>query len=175
LSGEQILYIGDHIAADVRASKDLLRWRTGLVLRALEREIEATTAFEPQQGELERLMMEKVALEERHAFARVQLLRREHGHAPASTRRKRDLDRTLQKLRAELTRLDERIAPLARAAGELRHARWGLLLRAGNDKSHLARQLERSADVYMSRVSNLLHATPFAYLRSPRSSLPHDR
>jgi hypothetical protein len=54
------------------------------------------------------------------------------------------------------------------------NASWGPLLRAGNDKSHLARQIERHADVYTSRVSNLVHATPFAYLRSPRGSLPHD-
>ena len=42
------------------------------------------------------------------------------------------------------------------------------------DKSHLARQIERYADVYTSRVSNLLALTPFVYLRSPRGSLPHD-
>ena len=51
---------------------------------------------------------------------------------------------------------------------------WGPLLRAGNDKSLLAAQVERSADVYTSRVSNFLFVTPFAYLRSPRGSLPHD-
>jgi HAD superfamily 5'-nucleotidase-like hydrolase len=174
LSGEQILYIGDHIVADVRASKDLLRWRTGLVVRGLEEEIEATCAFASQQSELEELMTAKATLEARQAWTRVQLLRLEQQYAPAAQVSTRELKRSLQQLRAELSELDERIAPLAKAAGELRHPRWGLLLRAGNDKSHLARQLERSADVYMSRVSNLLHSTPFAYLRSPRSSLPHD-
>ena len=34
--------------------------------------------------------------------------------------------------------------------------------------------IESYADVYTSRVSNLLFQTPFAYLRSPRGSLPHD-
>jgi len=53
-------------------------------------------------------------------------------------------------------------------------ARWGPLLRAGNDKSYLARQVERYADIYMSRVSNFLFQTPQGYLRSPRGSLPHD-
>ena len=77
-------------------------------------------------------------------------------------------------LRSELAALDERIAPLARSAGELFNLRWGPLLRAGNDKSHLAWQLERSADVYTSRVANFLAFTPFAYLRSSRGSLPHD-
>ena len=47
-------------------------------------------------------------------------------------------------------------------------------MRAGNDKSRLARQIERYADVYTSRVSNLLDLTPFGYLRAPRGSLPHD-
>ncbi|MEE8143506.1 MAG: 5'-nucleotidase domain-containing protein, partial [Planctomycetota bacterium] len=56
----------------------------------------------------------------------------------------------------------------------LSSSRWGLLMRAGNDKSHLARQIERHADIYTSRVSNFLFATPYAYLRSPSGSLPHD-
>jgi hypothetical protein len=66
------------------------------------------------------------------------------------------------------------VVPLAREASELGNPNWGPLLRAGNDKSHLARQVERSADVYTSRVSNFLLASPFAYLRSWRGSMPHD-
>jgi 5'-nucleotidase len=75
---------------------------------------------------------------------------------------------------AKAAALDGQIAPLARTATQQGNATWGLLMRAGNDKSHLARQVERYSDVYTSRVSNLLYATPFAYLRSPRGSLPHD-
>ena len=70
--------------------------------------------------------------------------------------------------------LDEKIAPLARQASEVDNPRWGPLLRAGNDKSHLARQVEASADIYTSRVSNFLFATPFAYLRASRGNMPHD-
>ena len=47
-------------------------------------------------------------------------------------------------------------------------------MRAGNDKSLFARQVERYADVYTSRVSNLRYETPFGYLRAARGSLPHD-
>jgi len=36
-----------------------------------------------------------------------------------------------------------------------------------------ARQVERYADIYTSRVSNFLAATPFAYPRAARGSLPH--
>ena len=83
-----------------------------------------------------------------------------------------DDERALQS--ATRSFLDAEIAPMARASSELINPRWGLLMRAGNDKSHLARQIERSADIYTSRVSNFLLATPFAYLRPPRGSLPHD-
>jgi hypothetical protein len=84
------------------------------------------------------------------------------------------LEARVQDLRGQLVALDAEIGPLAKAGTELVNARWGLLTRAGNDKSHLTRQIERYADIYTSRVSNFLHATPFAYFRSPRGSLPHD-
>ena len=38
----------------------------------------------------------------------------------------------------------------------------------------LARQVERYADIYTSRVSNFLLQSPFVYLRAPRGNLPHD-
>ena len=70
--------------------------------------------------------------------------------------------------------VDGEVAPIAEETGRLLNPNWGLLMRAGNDKSHLARQIERYADIYMARVSNFLHHTPFVYLRSHRGSLPHD-
>ena len=73
-----------------------------------------------------------------------------------------------------LAAVDDELAPLAGAAGSLRNVRWGPLMRAGVDKSLFARQVERYADVYTSRVSNFLHATPFAYLRAHRAGMPHD-
>ena len=85
-----------------------------------------------------------------------------------------EIQQRLARIRSDLEALDERIAPLARTAGGIGNPTWGPLLRAGNDKSHLARQVERSADIYTSRVSNFLHTTPFAYLRSSRGSMPHD-
>ena len=80
----------------------------------------------------------------------------------------------VRNLRARLVDLDGRIAPLAKRSNELLNPRWGPLMRCGNDKSHLARQIERHADIYMSRVSNLLAYTPYAYLRAPRVNLPHE-
>ena len=174
LSGEEILYVGDHIYSDVRVSGSMLRWRTALVSRALEEELEALEAFKPQQEKLTHLMAEKEALEHRFSRIRLGLQRLERGYGPRPTSSAKALKRRMSALREELLALDARIAPLAKAAGEMVNERWGLLLRTGNDKSHLARQIERYADVYTSRVSNFLAVTPFVYLRSLRGSLPHD-
>jgi 5'-nucleotidase len=174
LSGASILYVGDHIFADVKVSKASLRWRTALILRELEQELAAVEAFADTERVLAQMMVEKVALET--ALSRIRLamqrLRAGYGDRPAATLR--ELEAEFQRVREQIVELDERIVPLARQAAELENPRWGALLRSGNDKSHLAHQLERSADIYTSRVSNFLFATPFAYLRSRRGTMPHD-
>ena len=175
IPGDDILYVGDHIFADVNVSKSLYRWRTGLIVRELERELDALEAFKPTQAELSTLMAEKEEMEHRYSLLRLlaQRVERGYGERPEGIELSK-VRSEMRELRGQLVALDDRIAPLAKQAGELNNPRWGLLLRTGNDKSHLARQIEKHADVYTSRVSNLLHSTPFVYLRSPRGSLPHD-
>jgi HAD superfamily 5'-nucleotidase-like hydrolase len=175
VSGEEILYIGDHVYADVHVSKDVLRWRTALVVRELEQEIERAEAFASDQAKLDVLMRQKTELEQQYSQLRLSLQRIEGGYAPAplqhdaATARQR-----MTAVRAEIEQLDASAADLARRASELGNLRWGPLLRAGNDKSRMARALERYADIYTSRVSNLMHYTPYAYLRPPHGLLPHD-
>ncbi len=174
VSGDEILYVGDHMFGDVHVSKRALRWRTALVLRELEDEIYALEGFRATEEKLTVGMAEKEQLEAEIADARLRLQRRRKGYGPAVTEDEGALEARLEELRSAIVALDAVLGPMAKQASELLNDRWGLLLRAGNDKSHLARQLERYADIYTSRVSNLLHATPFLYLRSPRGSLPHD-
>jgi HAD superfamily 5'-nucleotidase-like hydrolase len=174
LSGDEILYVGDHIYTDVHLSKSVRRWRTGLILRELEDEMRATAAARADEQRLALLMADKERLEQEHCEARLALQRLRGEYGPQPPFDEAELGKRLTLLRAQIVALDETIAPLAKAQGELASSRWGLMLWAGNDKSHLARQLERHADIYTSRVSNFLHATPYAYFRSPRGSLPHD-
>ncbi|MDX2436856.1 MAG: HAD-IG family 5'-nucleotidase [Acidobacteriota bacterium] len=174
LSGAAILYVGDHIFADVKVSKASLRWRTALILRELEDELTAVDAFRTTERVLIELMGEKVELETALSRIRLALQRLRGGYAEQPTATARELESEFQQIREASIALDERIAPMAREASQLDNQRWGALLRSGNDKSHLANQIERSADIYTSRVSNFLFATPFAYLRSRRGSMPHD-
>ncbi len=159
---------------DVHVTKSVLRWRTALVLRELERESDAIVGFRAQEAELERRMQEKEALEDELCRSRLAMQRRRDGYGPEVTEGDELLMARCNDLRHRIEVLDAELAPMAKAATELSNSTWGLLTRAGNDKSHLARQLERYADIYTSRVSNFLYATPFAYLGSPRGSLPHD-
>jgi HAD superfamily 5'-nucleotidase-like hydrolase len=172
LSGDQILYVGDHLFADVPVSKAMLRWRTALVIRELETEVEALEAFRPSEARLQAMMADKEAMEQRLAALRLTSQRTRLGYGPPGP--DGDPEAEIEGLKSQLAALDEEIAPLARAAGEIRNEAWGPLMRSGNDKSLFARQVERYADVYTSRVSNFLHATPFAFLRAARGSLPHD-
>lgn len=174
ISGDAILYVGDHMFGDVHVSKSALRWRTALILRELEEEVAALESFSSAERILAERMEEKERLESRMAQAKLALQRLRGAYGPPPPEDPQELEEEIQTLRNRLSELDSSIAPMAKASTELANARWGLLTRAGNDKSHLARQVERYADVYTSRVSNFLHATPFVYLRSLRGSLPHD-
>ncbi|MBI1753477.1 MAG: HAD-IG family 5'-nucleotidase [Acidobacteria bacterium] len=171
-SGDEILYVGDHMFGDVHVSKRTLSWRTALVLRELEAEVLALEGYRPTEVRLMALMREKETLEARLSRARL-VLQRLFGLG-SSTGEEAVAEARVHDLRNQLVALDAEIAPLAKAGTELTNERWGLLTRAGNDKSHLTRQIERYADIYTSRVSNFLHATPYAYFRSPRGNLPHD-
>lgn len=181
--GESILYVGDHMYADVHVSSRIRRWRTALVLRELEDEIAHEQDFLAQQRELRSLMDRKERVDREQALLRLCLQRADRGQPlpdglpeallPGANGTQAIVER-LRELRHDGEALDQRITPIAIRAGELGHERWGPLMRAGNDKSQLARQIETHADVYTSRVSNLLHLTPFGYLRAVRGSLPHD-
>jgi HAD superfamily 5'-nucleotidase-like hydrolase len=166
LRGEEILYVGDHIFADVTVSKNILRWRTALVVRELEEELAHLESFEADQKDLSRLMLEKMELEHKQNHYRMEMVR---GKKSGKNWRKE-----MDEIRKQILDLDGQISPLAKKYSTLMNSRWGLIMRAGNDKSHMARQIEKNADVYMSRVSNFAFQTPYVYLRSPRSSLPHD-
>ena len=175
VDGDQILYIGDHMFGDVRQSKKLSQWRTALIVRELEDELQAVASWRREQERVDGLMAEKERLE--FAFSQYRLARqRQRGnYGPILAADTGDLADKMNALRDRLVQLDNEIAPLVARGGQIHNRHWGLMMRAGNDKSLLARQVEGHADVYTSRVSNFVFETPFVYLRSMRGSLPHDR
>jgi 5'-nucleotidase len=172
--GDQILYVGDHIFTDVNVSKSLLRWRTALILRELEEELEEVEAAQETQKRIHQMMVLKEELEDRYSLLRLDLQRTVAGYGEVSGATPEELRHQMHDLRERLVALDNEIAPLVMEDGKRFNDSWGYLMRSGNDKSHFTRQIERYADIYTSRVSNFLRYTPFVYFRSPRGSMPHD-
>lgn len=173
VSGDELLYIGDHLFSDVHLTKQIQRWRTGLVVPELEAEVAALEESAPDRARLEAGMQKKDALERALNQARLErrALEQEGGQeSPEYAAFSSEVER----LKLALSALDADLKPLAARLSHLSNERWGLLMRTGNDKSYFARQVERYADVYMPAVSDLGPATPYAYLRSARGSLPHD-
>lgn len=174
MSGDEILYVGDHLFADVNVTKNVLRWRTALVMREMEEELDAIDANRAKQQEIRTMMFEKVDLEDQYSQARLDIQRQKHGGESPSEKSIPELEEEIQSIREKLLAIDQQLAPLVISDGADFNPIWGYLMRTGNDKSHLTRQVERYADIYTSRVSNLLRYTPFMFYRAPRGSVPHD-
>jgi HAD superfamily 5'-nucleotidase-like hydrolase len=172
LKGSDFLYVGDHAFGDVHVSKNYRRWRTALVLRELEEEIRVQEEFRSSHEQLTDLMREKERLEVQLARKRLELQRKKLAAATDAEIEKAKTD--LNSTRRALLETDGKIVPLAKASANLLNEHWGLHMRSGNDRSYLARIIERHADIYTSRVSNFLRETPFAFFRAHRGLLPHD-
>lgn len=178
-SGDETLYVGDHIYTDVSQSKLHLRWRTCLICRELENEVEALVKGQGERQRLIALMEEKDRIGDCFNHLRLAFQRRAAQRQAESS----ELDRLeesqllvmMKKILKTMERLDQEIAPLLDQDGHHFNKRWGYLCRAGLwDKSHLTRQIEKYADIYTSRVSNFLWYTPFMYFRSQRQLIAHD-
>ena len=174
MSGDEILYVGDHLFADVNVTKNVLRWRTALVMREMEAELAAIDENRENQRKIREMMFEKVRLEDEFSMRRLAIQRQYEDGPSLSDDSPDELQAQITDIRRQLVALDQQLAPLVIADGKDFNDTWGYLMRTGNDKSHLTRQVERYADIYTSRVSNLARYTPFMFFRAPRGSVPHD-
>eukprot|EP00850_Spirogloea_muscicola_P003951 SM000016S01939 [mRNA] locus=s16:762582:774087:- [translate_table: standard] len=179
-AGQETLYVGDHIYTDVSQSKVHLRWRTALILRELEKEVDALEKGREHREKLIELMARKDTLGDVFNQLRLALQRRSTDKQAQTKEASRmsdvELTENMQRLLVLMERLDHVIAPMLEHDGHYFSSRWGYLSRSGLwDKSHLTRQTEKYADIYTSRVSNFLRYTPFMYFRAHSQSLAHDR
>ena len=67
-----------------------------------------------------------------------------------------------------ITEIDTQISQLIRKQQVLYNPNWGQLMRAGNEESYFAYQMERYACVYMSKIGDLFDLSPRTYFRAPR-------
>jgi HAD superfamily 5'-nucleotidase-like hydrolase len=184
ISGERILYVGDHIYGDILRSKKSSLWRTCMVVEELERELAWLDRNQEPLAELSRLEDLRVRIEDEIAVHRSALnavdRRLERDAAEGPERERLEVERRRQKQELELLRkagreADARVRELEDAVEGGLNAYWGLTFKEGNENSRFGEQVEVYACLYTSRVSNLLFYSPMQYFRSPRAAMAHER
>jgi HAD superfamily 5'-nucleotidase-like hydrolase len=164
LDGEEILYLGDHIYGDVVSIKKTFNWRTALVLDPLKEEIESIVKSSQTQKTIDSLMDQKEELELQ--LNQIEVARFENGE-------KVDRDE-LNKIYAQIEKLNTQISELISDYRSHFNPYWGELMRAGQEESRMADQVEKYACLYMTKVSDLLRYSPRTYFRPSKRILPHE-
>lgn len=164
LSGEQILYLGDHIYGDVLQIKKTCNWRTALVIDELLAETEALEKSESISKEINILMAEKIQLEQKldTIFDR----EIEKGKKPDKEK--------IQDHFQKIEKVDKKIGKLIRAHSQHFNSYWGETMRAGVEPSRLAGQIEKYACIYMAKISDFADYSPRTYYRPRKKILPHE-
>lgn len=158
VSGEEILYLGDHIFGDILKLKKSLNWRTALVIEELEQEERAIKENEALFQRIDELLLQKMELEN---LIDQSIL----------TDDKKDLENIQEKIKT----IDEEFSILIPRSRKLFNPYWGEVMRAGGELSHFAAQVERYACIYMSKVSNLNGYSSKKYFRPILKKMPHER
>lgn len=164
LAGDDILYIGDHIYGDILRLKKDCNWRTAMVIEELDEEVQNNRKAEPINQEIEMLMKKKEPFEDELTEIMTQRIEKKASVSESQ------ID-SLQKTIAEI---DAQISQLIKKQQAMYNGNWGQLMRAGNEESYFAYQLDRYACVYMQQLSDLLDLSPRTYFRAPRRPLAHE-
>lgn len=164
LDGDDILYIGDHIYGDILRLKKDCNWRTAMIIEELENELRNNMLAEPVINEIDSLMRKKEPHEEELTDLMTRKIEKE---TPADEKR-------IAALQDMITEIDTQISHLIKKQQSLYNPNWGQLMRAGNEESYFAYQMERYACVYMNKISDLFELSPRTYFRAPRRPLSHE-
>jgi type II secretory pathway component PulF len=81
----------------------------------------------------------------------------------------------IETLQKSISEIDTQISQLIKKQQALYNQHWGQLMRAGNEESYFAYQLDRYACVYMQQLGDLLDLSPRTYFRAPRRPLSHEQ
>ncbi|MDW8189880.1 MAG: HAD-IG family 5'-nucleotidase [Pseudobdellovibrionaceae bacterium] len=164
LHPDEILYIGDHIYGDILRLKKDCAWRTAMVIEELSHEIETNRKVKPITCEIEQLMQQKEPLENELT----ELLTRKYEEDSAVD------DEKIERIQRQIGDIDSNIAQLIKNQQAAYNPQWGQLMRAGNEESYFAYQVERYACIYMAKLSDLFSLSPRTYFRAPRRPHAHE-
>ena len=162
-TGDQILYVGDHIYGDILTLKKKCGWRTALVVDELENEIMQNQKTVLYNTEIKLLMSQKMELEG-------------HLNELIGDRLEKECDdyELEKKIQDKIIKLDKKISPLIEKTKAVYNQHWGPVMRAGVEESQFAIQVEGFSDIYMPSLENLLENSPRYYFRAYIRKMAHD-
>ena len=176
--GEQVLYVGDHIYGDILSSKLTSTWRTALVVKEMETELETRQRLTSQLRHTEVLRNEVADFGQRmDALRDVLQLYEELSRNNGLTDDSRAIDRTrdhLETMRSEHKVMRQHIHRLQSRISDELNRYWGSLFKQGNNKSLFGSQVDDFACVYTSRVSNFAYYGNKHYFRVPHDAMKHE-
>jgi HAD superfamily 5'-nucleotidase-like hydrolase len=185
VSGDRILYVGDHIYGDILRSKKESSWRTAMIVQEMEAEAAAHEASSLDLQALAEATARRDQLEDElraHQTIFKDLTRQMEAAAAAGHEQaaatldngRKGVKRAVERVRGMMRAVDAEFDELEARVDRKFHAFWGSLMKEHNEMSSFGEQVETYACLYTSRVSNLLRYSPLQHFRSPRDLMPHE-
>lgn len=185
-SGEEVMYVGDHIYGDILRSKKEASWHTCLLIPELGRNLQS---LEDHAEDLQDFL--KAETKRRRDEQQISMLQdrlnrhQEYRHFLASRLSPEALaamDHEAMGIREEIEVLrqskqggDDFVMHLDQRLEAAFNARWGSIFREGYQQTRFADQIQQYACAYTGRISNLYLLDPDAALYAPVPTLPHER
>lgn len=163
-SGDEILYVGDHLYADVLRSKRTLGWRSVFIMPELEEEIRVFDDMLPLRNQIENLRRMRDEL----GTKAEQIRFRGDKNDPA-------VRKTLKELEEDDAIISTTLSSMLEQWHAAFHPIWGAMFNAGYQDSRFAFYVENYACLYTSRASNLGLTSRSRSFRTTMEAVPHDK
>ena len=163
-SGDEILYVGDHLYSDVLRSKRTLGWRSLFIMPELEDEM--------------KVFAQQLPLRKKIVYLR--RLREELSRKAEEVRRTSDQDdpdvkKILGEMEEDEALIKSALSPLVELWHRSFHPLWGAMFNAGYQDSRFSFFVQNYSCLYTSRASNLGLVSTKKSFRTVMESVPNDR
>lgn len=163
-SGDEVMYVGDHLYSDVLRSKRTLGWRSMFIMPELEEELRVFAENLALRGQISTLR----ELREELVIKADAIRRTEDESDPQTQQVLEEIEEDDKVIKATLT-------VLADQWHSAFHPIWGAMFNAGYQDSRFAFYVENYACLYTSSASNMGLSSPTRVFRTTMDMVPHDR
>ena len=184
-SGKEILYVGDHMYADILRSRKSATWSTALVVQEMEDNIRLSQGHLNDLKRINDLAESARRLDDSINYNLTLLkslsrLQQMMGgltgpELNAITRTGEEAKEVLDGKRQLQKKVLSELEVLESSVDQVFNPYWGRLFREGSERSLFGTQVQSFAGIYTSRVSNFLAYSPNQIFRAPRERMPHER